>query len=792
MKTTILLLLLLSLIYATQLDGADTKQNISIIALIDNSGSMDIAQHDKEGLRFQAAKILIDKCKASDNLAFVDFSGKSILLQPLTKITGDKKQKEYLKRRISSIKSDRRLTDIDSALKTALQEFSKEKGSQNKKAVVLLTDGEIDTVVGSKAEKQRAAQHSEKNILNNTVHGYLQNDIAIYSIALTDKSDLSFLEKVADIAKPPRQEEKHYFFSPSNTQLVDIFSTIINQMRQLAVSTRTFQVDGEVVQSIPLEDPLAEEAEFQFTFEKGKKVGVRLRDPSDKIVQPTATEDTYQLYSVQKPKQGIWKATITSGENATVTQTTAVAEDIQIAMPFPSKFQNGIPLDIIANIKYKGRSREENQFSVEINGYESTFSIEKLTVQIQHPNGTQKGPYTLQNRYGDYMFTYKSADMPGLYVLRFELNGNISGQDVKVRTEKQVTVVADTGIPFLTFCKLKDSYSISEPINLEIELTKNVDSMHTQHVLAHVSAPNGSSTILIPRKGRKLYGLAYEQTSVKGEYTFTIAFSREYAIKGNSQKVTVLPSQNSSPVIPIGIIALGAILVGCLLLATILVKRGIFQKRTKLKPKKTDAVIEAIENIKKDISQELPEETPTPPDEVASPDDEPDEDVARADDEAITPTEQSIVEAALNDILASVPDEKVAADDEEIAPTEPDMVEVTLNEILANVPDKIVYHGEDGIIQLSFLKKKDAVSNTSFLQVEVENGQVLINDKMIYQSKGKGVNNDTIKIGAFGFKVLIEDENMQLQPDDITRTLLESTNINEEIDGDGLTIWNIK
>jgi len=755
MKTKILLLLLFSLTCVSQVSDAEyTKQNVSIIVLIDNSGSMDYAGHDREGLRFQAAKILIDKCKVSDNLAFVDFSGKSILLQPLIKITGDKKQKEHLKRRVNTIKSDRRLTNIDAALQMALQEFSKEKNSNNKKAAVLLTDGEIDTVVGSKAEKQRAAQLSEIHILNNTVHGYLQNNVALYVVALTDKSDQDFLDELADTAKSPQQaEEKHYFFSPSNAQLVDIFSQIINQLRGLAVSARTYQVNGEVVQNIPLIDPFAEEAEFQFTFEKGKQVHVKLQNPSGKTVQPTATEDTYQLYSIQKPEQGIWKATVSSHENATVTQTIAVAEDIQIATPFPSKFQESIPWPIIANVKYKGKLMEKNQFSVDIGGYKHTLSIEKLSVRIQRPNGTQKGPYKLENHYGDYMFTHKPADMPGLYVLRFELNGKISGKDVTVRTEKRLTVVVNTTTPQLTFRKLKESYSADEPINLEIEVTKNADSMHLLHISADVSSPNGSSTIEIPRKGRGLYGLAYEQTNAKGEYTFTIAESREYTIKTSSQKITVLPSKNSSPIMFIGI-ALGAVLLGCGITAPILLKRGIFQKLTKPKPPKTNAVIEAIENIKKDIS----EETPVPNDEV--------------------------------ELTDSESDEEVVADGEEITPTEPNVLEVVLlDDIPSHFPNKITYNSEDNIVQFSLQKKKDIVFNGYFFRVAVESGQISVNGKMVCEGEeAKVINNDTIKVGTLDLKVLAKGDNIQLQPDG---TAQESLNIKEEIDGDGLIRWNI-
>jgi len=759
----ILLVLIFSLIYVSQVVGASyTKENVSIVALIDNSGSMDFAGHDEEGLRFQAAKMLIDKCKVGDKLAFIDFSGKSVLLQPFTRITpqdgsrralsGDKKQKEYLKRKISSIKSDRQLTNIDAALQMALREFSKEKGNANKKSVVLLTDGEIDTVIGSKEEKQRAAQMSEISIMNNTVHGYLQSDIAIYVVALTEKSDQDFLEELADTAKSQQQaEEKHYFFSPSNAQLVDIFSQIINQMRGLAVSTNTYQVNGEVVQNIPLIDPFAEEAEFQFTFEKGKKVNVNLRDPGGKTVQPTAIEDTYQLYSIEHPEQGMWKATVNSNENAMVTQTVAVAEEINIATPFSSKFHEGIPWPIIANIKYKGRVMEANQFNVDIDGREGIFSINKLTVQIQHPDGKQKGAYKLQNHYGDYAFTYKSANTPGLYVLRFELKGNVSGKDVTVKTEKRVTVVADTVTPQLTFRKLKESYSVDEPVNLEIEVTKNGDSMHMLTIDVGVTSPNGTSTIKIPRKGRRLYGLAYEQTNAKGEYTFTIAESKDYGIKEPTQKVTILSSKNTSPIMFIGF-ALGAVLLGCGITTPILLKRGVFQKLIKPKARKADTVIEAIENIQNDISQEVPEEM---------------------------------------EATDSEPDEEESADDKEIIPNEPNVVEVVLlDETPSHFPDKIVCHAKDGVVKLSFQKKEDVIFGGHFFRAAVEIGQISVNGKIVCAGEeAKIVNNDTIKIGELSLKVSAKEDNVQLMPDD---TEQELPNVEEEIDEDGLIRWNIK
>lgn len=282
--------------------------------------------------------------------------------------------------------------------------------------------------------------------------------------------------------------------------------------------------------------------------------------------------------------------------------------------------------------------------------------------------------------------------------------------------------------------------------------------MHTTAIEARVSSPDGSSNIEIPRKGRNLYGFSYEQTNAKGAYTFTILESRGYAIKESSQSVTVLPSKNTSPIMFIGI-ALGVVLLGCGVTTPILLKRGVFQKLIKPKPRKTDTAIEAVENIEKRISQEISEEMPVPNDEMEATDSE--------------------------------LDEEVAVNNKEITLTEPNVVEVALlDDIPSHFPNNIVCHSEDNVIQLSFQKKEDVIFGRHFFLADVESGQIDVNDKMISEGEeAKILNKDIIKIGELAFRVLIEEDNVQLLLDDTPR---ESLNVEEEIDEDGLIRWNIK
>ncbi|MFQ6114845.1 MAG: hypothetical protein ACE5NG_12320 [bacterium] len=69
----------------------EAKKMDAVLA-IDNSGSMDWQGHDPKGSRFEGAKIFIDKSEEGDNIALVDFSGSSLLLLPLTKVTRERKR----------------------------------------------------------------------------------------------------------------------------------------------------------------------------------------------------------------------------------------------------------------------------------------------------------------------------------------------------------------------------------------------------------------------------------------------------------------------------------------------------------------------------------------------------------------------------------------------------------------------------------------------------------------------------------------------------------------------------
>ncbi|RLC67461.1 MAG: hypothetical protein DRI52_10845, partial [Chloroflexi bacterium] len=158
---------ILILVGAISYFASGEERNLALCLLIDNAGSMDCAGHDPKGLRWEAAKLVIDKTRKGDYICLVDFSDRPFILQPLIRVDGSSAQKRRIKERSGVILSNRKLTDIDSALKVALDQL-KAAPSKITKAVILLTDGEVDVVEGTPQEKKVAAEMSKSVILSKT------------------------------------------------------------------------------------------------------------------------------------------------------------------------------------------------------------------------------------------------------------------------------------------------------------------------------------------------------------------------------------------------------------------------------------------------------------------------------------------------------------------------------------------------------------------------------------------------------------------------------------------------
>ena len=582
--------------------NSNASQNMDVVLVIDNSGSMDWRGHDPEGARFESVRIFIDKSEEGDNIALIDFSSSSELILPLTKIT--KARESIMKSIVSTVRSDRRLTDIDSALRLALQELSGNRANlAHTPVVILLTDGEIDVVKGTPEQKQLAAKRSESILFSETIPKYVQNYIPIYTVALKSGMDASVLEKIAKQTKLREQvNERHYFFVLPGTELVEIFSTILGQIKKQSRVTKKYHFTGEPIHQATDTTSLTKKLDVDVLLDHREDMQVTLKGPDGQIVQPSSQGDKYNLYRINNPTPGKWYVSVKGeGENEVIIATN-VDDDIKIDLPFASRFKLGEDIPIFANIVYKNKVVEGSVVEVELSGQKHPFELKEFLLSIQKPDGSESGPFPLKRKGGSYTYFYKEADMVGNYTLNFDLKANLMNRDIKLLAQRKVYVFQTVEPPTVLFKKLKEKYSIGDTVPIEFSVTKNARLMQNSSIPVEVSSLQGSEVISVPRKGLKTYSFSFTQTDQEGEYSFTAPKTEEYKVIGFQQSIVIV----TPFVFPWKLLVAGITLfaiIGLLILSKI---KGWHPWRKR--PAKIIEMSELVEEIRKEEDRPIPDE----------------------------------------------------------------------------------------------------------------------------------------------------------------------------------------
>lgn len=150
---------------------------LSVVLVIDSSGSM--ATNDPGRLRVEAVKAFIDAAQIGDEIGIVDFSSSSRTLAPMTIIKGnaDKAALKAAADRVRAYDS----TNINAGLNTGFTLLSAAAGNAQKRAAILLTDG--DHNVGS---------------YNNQSHlQYADKGWAVYTVGL-GQANQTLMARIAD------------------------------------------------------------------------------------------------------------------------------------------------------------------------------------------------------------------------------------------------------------------------------------------------------------------------------------------------------------------------------------------------------------------------------------------------------------------------------------------------------------------------------------------------------------------------------------------------------------------
>jgi len=395
--------LLLSLFLISDASVETKGQFIDVLLLIDSSGSMNWSDRDPEKLRIQGSKLFIDLCEKSDRIGVIDFSTDANIVFPLYEIFSSQ-DKEVLKRKIDTIEAKGKFTDITLVLQIALKEMTRAR-SDGVKAVILLTDGEIDPDPSNEAfspynqdylreihdaagNKRKIARIKEKyksivapiskEILRNKIlPNYEEQKIPIFAVAFGRGADVQLLKEVADFTATEIGVRNYYFIKKASF-LQPVFSEIVEQLkktREKIVEEKVEFVGEEIVYKINIDD-FIREVNFKFIF--GKKVTpsvvqISLRDPNGDVVSRTTKregighifEKGYELYNIFNPLPGTWEVIIGGGKNVKldITISTWGRTELKILTEvMKSEYSIDEPIPILSSLQIEGKRITSEDF----------------------------------------------------------------------------------------------------------------------------------------------------------------------------------------------------------------------------------------------------------------------------------------------------------------------------------------------------------------------------------------------------------------------------------------------
>ena len=176
--TTVALSLLLS---------APSSATNNIMLVVDNSGSMK--QNDPEFLVRDTLINFVRNLPESDRVGILLFGTQSRTILPLTQVSAVAHHIDH--NALRDINYVDQWTDTAAALEQASYDLKMDSTPSNQKAIVLLTDGIVDT--GDKNDSQRRREW----IINGLAPQAAQSGIRIFSIAFTQAADFEVLQSIA-------------------------------------------------------------------------------------------------------------------------------------------------------------------------------------------------------------------------------------------------------------------------------------------------------------------------------------------------------------------------------------------------------------------------------------------------------------------------------------------------------------------------------------------------------------------------------------------------------------------
>jgi uncharacterized protein (TIGR03503 family) len=265
-----------------------------LVLLLDESGSMKTT--DPGNARVRAAELFARICRQTDRVALMGFATNVREMSTLG-LMGPGTARDELEARLRLVRSDGQWTDIEQALRLALQNLVLTGDRSKPRAVLLMTDGRVDLAPGGRESAESRA--SDQRIRGALVSDFIQENIPIYSVAFSRGADRALLNYLSEATQGLCVQ------GDSDRELERLFLRLFEEIAQ----PQTVPVrEGKV-----LLDAAVREATFLVTHGRaGTRVTVTDPDAREHG-RESAVEGvswyagaTYDIVTVSEPKPGTW------------------------------------------------------------------------------------------------------------------------------------------------------------------------------------------------------------------------------------------------------------------------------------------------------------------------------------------------------------------------------------------------------------------------------------------------------------------------------------------------------
>ncbi len=381
----ILFIIIFSVItFVSDTSYSQDKNNIDVVLVMESSGSMK-----------KAAKLFISLLDEKDSAGVISFSNNVSPISYLTPVDSEENKEELVKA-MDKITSDGVQTNLYDALNKGLEILSKDRKTEKSQIIILMSDGMMDA--GDPDEDKRLVEKL-KTELTETLK---DNEIKVYTIALTEQSDRQLLQKIS------KQTGGFYNLALTDKDFHLIFTSIFESLKtpdMLPMNKNGFLIDKSIEEVTIVATKGSPDTKIQLNAPDGQNYSYK-NIPSD---IKWFVSNNFDMITVKNPVEGRWEILFSTGEN----NKAYIITNLKLVTNFNRLYSAfGEPFNMEVWLEKDGSPVKEQE------------ALEKIDIYIElsRPDGRtlELRPF---NKGGSIFFRRIAPYTPGSFKLRIVADG---------------------------------------------------------------------------------------------------------------------------------------------------------------------------------------------------------------------------------------------------------------------------------------------------------------------------------------------------------------------------------